>query len=354
MSKGKYSGRIGELNREHADVLQPYRKLTTSISGIISSSYGYFLSIGVALFIIDALGFTQQYGGSSVGVSSISFTSFVGVFALLLLVGLSAWTISIRRATLEKIANKRLTLKESSFIPDFDRGFFTRGIKYVLASTIMGVVMAVGVFVFIGVVLGIGGLLENSFTLMFLFFVFVLMLVFVLVLLISPFLLPLQSLYVYYGDTIGIKESVQISISLGKENYRKLLLAVVKMSLFNWAGLMLFGVGYIYTSVWGVLYEVNVVGEILNVSLKEGHTFNGKVEGYEYIGEEQEPIVEPREPEVGESVDRVVGVGVVIDEEFIEPIDETTPEDTSDGAVVVNGEPVLEDDSEEPNKESKE
>ena len=180
------------------------------------------------------------------------------------------------------------------------------------------------------------------------------MLVFVLVLLISPFLLPLQSLYVYYGDTIGIKESVQISISLGKENYRKLLLAVVKMSLFNWAGLMLFGVGYIYTSVWGVLYEVNVVGEILNVSLKEGHTFNGKVEGYEYIGEEQEPIVEPREPEVGESVDRVVGVGVVIDEEFIEPIDETTPEDTSDGAVVVNGEPVLEDDSEEPNKESKE
>lgn len=354
MSKGKYSGRIEELNREHADVLQPYRQLTTSISGIISSSYGYFLSIGVALFIIYALGFTQQYGGSSVGVSSSFFSSFVGLIALLLILLLSAWTISIRRATLEKIANKGLTLKESSFIPDFDKGFLKRGIKYVLASTIIGLVLAIGIFVFMVSLFGIGALFVRGLTASVLFFVFALVLLCILALLISPFVIPLQSLYVYYGDTIGIKESAQISISLGKEHYGKLFLVAVKTSLFNWLGLMLFGVGYIYTSVWGVLYEVNVVGEILNVSLKEGHTFNGKVKGYEYIGEEQEPIVEPREPEVAESEDRVVGVGVVIDEEFLEPIDETTPEDTSDGAVVVNGEPVLEDDSEEPNKESKE
>src|SRR5699024_2579274 len=134
--------RIQELNELNKDKLRPYRKLTVSKTTIINNHLGYFLAIGLANFVLS-LTLSMQTNTSN---GNTYQTTLLGLFAslisLVLLVGLTSWTINLYRAILEKTTNKDLTLTKSSFIPELDSQFFTRGIKYLATSFLSG--LAIG------------------------------------------------------------------------------------------------------------------------------------------------------------------------------------------------------------------
>lgn len=119
----------------------------------------------------------------------------------------------------------------------------------------------------------------------------------------------------YYGDEIGIWEAVTLSFQLGKQNYGLLLKTSLKVTGLNILGIMVFGIGMVYTSVIGILIEVDAVSSILGISLAEGKTFkdNGlpvsPTPTYEPVEEQQREEVEeysatevPKEEQVRETV----------------------------------------------------
>lgn len=372
-------GRIQELNNLNKDKLRPYRKLTVSKTTIINNHLGYFLAIGLANLVLS-LTLTLQTNTST---GNTYQTSVLGLFAsllsLVLVVGLTSWTINLYRAILEKTTNKGLTLTKSSFIPELDSQFFTRGIKYLVTSFLAGlfiglivviVMLPLGLFTLGGSALFSGVVMDSLIGGFFGFIAgfFLLILIGLIVgALLSPFILPINALYVFYGDDIGIFEALKLSFTIGRKNYGRLLGTTIKVGLLNVLGILLFGVGVIYTSVWGMLIELDVMSEILGVTLADNKTFNSRkpnaqkvnvvteedafisslndwedddeyYESYEEVEEDYEPYEEEEYNESNLLIDEEEPY--VIDEEFLE---EETQDELDNEPVELEGESELEE-----------
>lgn len=300
--------RIKELNQLNEGILQPYRKLSKSKTGIINNHLSYFLAVGLA-YLVASFTSGVQTGGEESYLATNPLIDLVSlVLTIVVIIGLTSWTLSLYRAVIEKTANKDLTLTKSSFIPDFKENFFKRGLKYCASSFIYGLIIGFVCGILIGLTfpLLMGGVMVGSMDNMGnitggLFGIFAsLLLMFALfaglAVLVSPFIYPMTTLYVYYGDDIGVFEAVKLSFKIGKDNYLKLLVTSLKVAGLNLLGLLAFGVGFIYTSVWGILIEVDVVSEILGVSLKDGSKFDGTYYGSKepivVVDKVEEPVVE--------------------------------------------------------------
>ena len=284
--------RIKELNEKNSHILQPYKKLALSNTKFINSNLGYYLGIGLAIFITSFTMNFQAQGntGADPQVSGIALLlmSILSMAVYLLIV---SWTINLYRSAIERTTNKDLSLTKSSFIPEFDGNFFKRGLKFFASTFIIGMVVGVVIGIialftvplFIGgsgIALGlamessVGGIIGLGLGIILAFLVFFLLIAVVATLL-SPFIMPLTTLYVYYGDDLGVFEAIGISFKMGASNYGLLLKASIKRLLLQTLGLMLFGVGLIYTSVWAMFVEIDAVSSILGVTLAEGKTFKG-------------------------------------------------------------------------------
>src|SRR5699024_11370175 len=110
--------RIQKLNELNRDKLHPYRKLTVSKTTIINNHLGYFLAIGLANFVLS-LTLSMQTNTSN---GNTYQTTLIGLFAslisLVLVVGLTSWTINLYRAILEKTTNNASTFAKSCCIPE--------------------------------------------------------------------------------------------------------------------------------------------------------------------------------------------------------------------------------------------
>lgn len=313
--------RIKELNKKNEGILQPYRKLKQSNTGIINNHLGYFLSIGLAYtivsFVLNVSSSTSEVpSGRSVLLALLMF-----VITLIVYVGVTSWQLNLYRAVIEKTADKTLTLKETSFIPEFNKSYFKRGFNFIIASFVYGLIIgAVLIAVILGaiVLLGVGLVTGSGLSVALLLLLVLLGLL--LGILISPFIMPLTTLYVFYGEDLGIGESISLSFKIGKNHYGKLLIASIKVSLVKILGLALLVVGYVYTSVWGMLIEIDTVSSILGVSLRDGHTFDGKVKPSTIITDELkdtgnvELVVEDESTPTGE----VKEAEIINDEDSIE------------------------------------
>lgn len=276
--------RIEELNADYADKLEPYRGLGHSKFSIVNQNFGYFLGIGVAcslLGIFNSGNYTYSTEGTDVNaIFALLALAFVIFFA----VAVSAWQINLYRAVVEKTANKNLKLTKSSFIPNLNKQFFARGGKFLASSIVFGLILGIIFGILIGVSIGIlvatvgVSLTADSLSLGVFSFVFgiiaIIGLFLLLAVLVSPFMMALTPLYVYYGDSLGIGEAISLSFKLGIKNYWLFFKTAVKVTLFNALGILFFGVGFLYTSGWGILAEIDAVSSVLGVSLKEGHTFD--------------------------------------------------------------------------------
>ena len=336
--------RIKELNEKNSHILQPYKKLALSNTKFINSNLGYYLGIGLAIFITSfTINFQAQGNtGADPQVSGIALL-LMSILSMAVYFLIVSWTINLYRSAIERTTNKDLSLTKSSFIPEFDGNFFKRGLKFFASTFIVGMIIGV-VFAIIalfavplfiggsGIALGlamessVGGIIGLGLGFILAFLVFFLLIAVVATLL-SPFIMPLTTLYVYYGDDLGVFEAIGISFKMGASNYWLLLKASIKRLLLQTLGLMLFGVGLIYTSVWAMFVEIDAVSSILGVTLAEGKTFKGDLEvvtvegtqGDVYTTQEVEPV-EPEEQETD----------VVVDDEYDEVIytTKTSPEET--------------------------
>lgn len=326
--------RINKLNKKLGDKVVPYRKLARSKVSIVNENLWHFLAIGIAYTVVSgAIGFNSS--STSEVINTYPLVSLLlSILSLVVLLGLVSWTINLYRAVIEKTANKGITLTKSSFIPDFNGNFFKRGGKYTISTFLQGLVIGLVLFipitiitlllvgVFGGLFLGasspeelIGLLMFGGFFGIIAGFILYFLITFSIAILISPFILPITTLYMYYGDEIGIWEAVTLSFQLGKQNYGLLLKTSLKVTGLNILGIMVFGIGMVYTSVIGILIEVDAVSSILGISLAEGKTFkdNGlpvsPTPTYEPVEEQQREEVEeysatevPKEEQVRETV----------------------------------------------------
>lgn len=315
--------RINELNKKLGDKVVPYRKLARSKVSIVNENLWHFLAIGLAYTVVSG----------AIGINSNSTTEVINTYPLVslllsivsvvVLLGLVSWIINLYRAVIEKTANKGITLTKSSFIPDFNGNFFKRGGKYLVSTFLYGLVVGLVLIIPImlitllivgvlgGVFLGasspeelIGVSMIGGFLGIIAGFILYLLITILIAILISPFLLPIATLYMYYGDEIGIWEAVTLSFKLGKQNYGLLLKTSLKVTGLNILGMLLFGVGVVYTSVIGILIEVDAVSSILGISLAEGKTFKEEPElkTPTYETEVNTVNVENQEPEEEEYV----------------------------------------------------
>lgn len=328
--------RIKELNRKNSHILQPYRRLELSKPKIINNSLGYFLLIGVALLgaglVLDV---PQTVTGTDPVITNALLSFIMSLISIFVMIVAISWTINVGRSVLEKIANKDIKLTESSFAPEFDEKFFKRGLKYIASTLILGfvgglvlsiVITAILAVIIGGAVTGFTVLTETlfgGFVGFFLGIIIAFIAVLTLTAFINPFFLPMNSLYVFYGDDIGVIEAVTLTLKLGAKNYGKLLGVTFKTYGLSLLGLLFFGVGIVYTGVWAMLIELDAMGEILGVSLKEGHTF--KHGDIREIPQSNNPTEETVEEEV--EVEEFEGVEEVIYPEDEEELIVDTPEE---------------------------
>ena len=351
--------RINELNKKLGDKVDPYRKLARSKVSIVNENLWHFLAIGLAYTVVSG----------TIGINSNSNTEVINTFPLVSLLlsiisvvvslGIVSWTINLYRAVIEKTANKGITLTKSSFIPDFNGNFFKRGGKYLVSTFLQGLIVGLVLIIpimiitllLVGVIGGLflgatspgdftGALIFGGYTVLFVGIILAMLIALVLGVLFSPFILPIATLYMYYGDEIGIWEAVTLSFKLGKQNYGLLLKTSLKVTGLNILGVMVFGIGMVYTSVIGILIEVDTVSSILGISLAEGKTFKDKPvlktptyetevntdNAYHQEPEEEEYVATevPKEEQIRETV--------VIYEEYEdeEPLNLEDEEDTKD------------------------
>ena len=317
--------RIKELNKKLGDKVVPYRKLTKSKTQIINENLWHFLGIGLAYAVASGVLAIQGNDGTTTGSVSPIIALALLLVSVLLIVGVSSWIINLYRAVIEKTANKDIKLTNSSFIPEFDGKFFSRGGKFLVTTLvyglIVGLVLIIPIIIITSLIVGVfGGLflgasspeeligvsMIGGFLGIIAGVILYYLIAFLIGLLISPFLLPITTLYMYYGDEIGIWEAVTLSFKLGKQNYGLLLKTSLKVTGLNILGMLLFGVGIVYTSVVGILIEVDTVSSILGISLADGKTF--KDNGLPVTPTPTptyEPVEEPKveEPKVEEQQD---------------------------------------------------
>lgn len=315
--------RINELNKKLGDKVVPYRKLARSKVSIVNENLWHFLAIGLAYTVVSG----------AIGINSNSTTEVINTYPLVslllsilsivVLLGLASWIINLYRALIEKTANKGITLTKSSFIPDFNGNFFKRGGKYLVSTFLYGLVVGLVLIIpimiitllLVGVIGGlflgatspeelIGVTMFGGFFGIIAGFILYILITILIAILISPFLLPITTLYMYYGDEIGIWEAVTLSFKLGKQNYGLLLKTSLKVTGLNILGMMVFGIGMVYTSVIGILIEVDTISSILGISLAEGKTFKEEPElkTPTYETEVNTVNVENQEPEEEEYV----------------------------------------------------
>lgn len=351
--------RINELNKKLGDKVVPYRKLERSKVSIVNENLWYFLAIGLAYTVVSgAIGFNSNSTTEVINTYPL-VSLLLSILSIVVLLGLVSWTINLCRAVIEKTANKGITLTKSSFIPDFNGNFFKRGGKYLVSTFLQGLIVGLVLIIpimiitllLVGVIGGLflgatspgeltGALIFGGFFGIIVGFILYFLIAFLIGLLISPFILPITTLYIYYGDDIGIWESVTLSFKLGKQNYGLLLKTSLKVTGLNILGLLMFGIGMVYTSVIGILIEVDTVSSILGISLAEGKTFKDepvlKTPTYETeVNTDNEYHQEPEEEEyVATEVpkEEQIRETVVIYEEYDdeEPLNLEDEEDTED------------------------
>src|SRR5699024_250166 len=151
--------------------------------------------------------------------------------------------------------------------------------------------------------------------------------------------------------------ALKLSFTIGRKNYGRLLGTTIKVGLLNILGILLFGVGIIYTSVWGMLIELDVMSEILGVTLADNKTFNSRKpnaqkvnvvsedvsyeDEYEYEKDEESYVGDYEDEDYNESnllIDEEEPY--VIDEEFLE---EETQDELDNEPVELEGESELEE-----------
>ena len=332
--------RINELNKKLGDKVVPYRKLARSKVSIVNENLWHFLAIGLAYTAVSGV-----IGFDSSSTTEVLSTYPVGslllsIVSIVVSLGLLSWTINLYRAVIEKTANKGITLTKSSFIPDFNGNFFKRGGKYFLSTYLYGIVIGLILIIPLLLVVLVSIGVFGDYTGLFVGIILSVLIALVLGVLFSPFILPITTLYMYYGDEIGIWETVTLSFKLGKQNYGLLLKTSLKVMGLNILGAMVFGIGVVYTSVIGILIEVDTVSSILGISLAEGKTFKDEPElktptyetevntdnAYHQEPEEEEYVATevPKEEQIRETV--------VIYEEYEDedPLNLEDEEDTKD------------------------
>lgn len=282
--------KVRELNAKLGDKVQPYQELSQGKQSIVNENLFYFILIGLGHLVVTII--TSSPSTDSVGTVSVNPIVALGILVLsiLIYIGISSWSVSLYRATSELVANKGIAILKTSFLPDFTKDFFILGLKYFVSSGILGVLVGLLLLVpliIIGMVVGLalGSLLVGSaeFGVAGLIYggalgvigaVFVVLLaILALIVFIMPLILPITTLYMYYGEHIGVLEAVGLSFKLGFKNYKLLLVTSFKVIGLNFLGLLAFGIGIVYTAPIGMLIEIDAVSSILGISLAEGKTF---------------------------------------------------------------------------------
>lgn len=285
MSKSK---RIEELNNKNRHRLEE-GKYNKGAFRYVGSHLKYFLITGVVLFLMQGTSSLNTVNARN-GVSGVNLPTLIviTIATLVLLIALTGFKLKVNRAIGEKMADPELSISESSFLERWDAQLLKMGVKTTISQVIVGFIIGVILFIFFfglgfigALVMGSTRSLEGALGLAALYLVMFIIMVLVMSVVVTPFTLPVEMLYTFYGEDIGVFEAVKMSFSIGWNNYGKLFLLGLKVLGVTLLGFMMLLFGLIYTLPIAQYMVIETFTEIFGVKIVRGREEDVEIEDVE-------------------------------------------------------------------------